>query len=274
MPELPEVETTRKGILPFIDQKRITSVALYRNAIRHPIPPQFGETCEGSRVISVQRRAKYILLGLDVGQTILIHLGMSGVLRMHKNQPEIVKHDHALFAFENGSHMVFHDPRRFGMLDLLPTDRLYEDTRLAGLGPEPLEAGFDAEYLHQAFAGKKQAIKQAIMDQRIVVGVGNIYAAESLFLSGIHPETKAGSVSKKKLAVLVHYIKEVLNAALASGGSTLRDYVRSSGDSGYFQHHFQVYGRENEPCLACATPITRITQAGRSTFYCGVCQKK
>ncbi|MBN67190.1 MAG: DNA-formamidopyrimidine glycosylase [Rickettsiales bacterium] len=274
MPELPEVETVRRGLAPVMEQQRIVSVQLNRPDLRIPLPEHMAETLEGSRIRTIGRRAKYLLFHLDNGQVLLAHLGMSGrMLLMPKADYSAHKHDHVLWDLENGIRFVFQDPRRFGLMTLCDEAALDAHTLLAHLGPEPLGNHFNADYLRERLASKKVAIKPALMDQQIVVGVGNIYASEALFLAGVHPSRPANKV-KKELDALVEAIQKVLQSAIDSGGSTLRDYVRSSGEMGYFQHCFAVYGRQGEPCQRCGNPIEKYTQIGRSTFFCGVCQPK
>jgi formamidopyrimidine-DNA glycosylase len=271
MPELPEVETVKNGLTPIIG-KRITEVTLRRKNLRFPFPEAFALTVTDARVSTLTRRAKYILAQLENNRTILLHLGMSGKILLHKAMPnEWQKHDHVIFHFEDGSVLVFNDARRFGVMDLLPTDGSLHPL-LSHLGPEPLCEAFTGAFLHTALQKKQAPIKHALMDQKLVVGVGNIYAAEALFLARIHPKKKASTLSKKQCDLLVSAIKKILSDAIASGGSTLRDYVRSSGDMGYFQHQFQVYGRENKPCVQCHSALKKITQQGRSTVFCPSCQ--
>ncbi len=272
MPELPEVETVCRGIAPHLIEMKIDSVVLNRPDLRVPFPPHFAESLQGRTVAAISRRAKYILIHLDNDLVWLIHLGMSG--RLLLGMPEEVvraKHDHVEVRFSNGMVMVYHDARRFGSMSLATKATLERHVMLAHLGVEPLEEAFNTAYLSERFASKNAPVKHVIMDQEVVVGVGNIYASEALFRSKIHPKTPASEVLP--VAELVKSIKDVLREAIASGGSTLRDYVRSNGDSGYFQHQFDVYGRHGKPCVRCATMIERMTQQGRSSFYCPSCQR-
>lgn len=273
MPELPEVETTRLGLEPVMKAARIKHVQLFRRDLRQPVPEGFEAALVGKRIQNLRRRAKYILIDLEKGPTILAHLGMSGTFTI-TTTPEYIRriHDHCIIDLDNGYRVVFHDPRRFGLLLLLEQEGEATHPLIAHLGPEPLSNNFHAEYLSNAIKPRKSAIKPALMDQKIVVGVGNIYASESLFLAGIDPRMPAQKAAKHA-EKLVSSIRTVLDAALQSGGSTLRDYVRSSGDMGYFQHHFRVYDRAQMPCESCLSPIRHIMQTGRSTYFCKQCQR-
>jgi formamidopyrimidine-DNA glycosylase len=279
MPELPEVQTVVSEMQNSLVGQKITDVITLRDKIRYDIPDL--SVIIGAKVASVERRAKYIIITCHsheggnlkipayAGMTeynLIMHLGMSG--KIHIGQPrERVKHDHIVFEFANGAEMVFNDARRFGFV-------IFDDGEsLAHLGVEPLSDEFDADFLLAKLKGKKQPIKTAIMDQALVVGVGNIYAAEALFRSKILPTRLAGKVTKAECKKLVQNIKNVLAEAIESGGSTLRDYVRSSGDLGYFQHCHQVYGHAGEPCVVCKTIILNTKLGGRSSFFCPVCQK-
>lgn len=273
MPELPEVETVCRGLELSLAGDRVTRVMLRRKGLRTEFPKDFEEKVTGSVWKQVTRRAKYIVVELDNGHTILAHLGMSGRMIVHHAAPNRFEtHDHAVFYFASGKMLMFNDARRFGVLTLVPTQQLNQHPLLRNLGVEPLEKEFSAAYLKTMLAARSAPIKTALMDQRVVVGVGNIYAAEALFLAGISPLSPARN-SAPHAAAIIRAVQKVLKAAIASGGSTLRDYVRSSGEAGYFQHTFNVYGREGKPCVTCRTPIIRITQSGRSTFYCGKCQR-
>lgn len=273
MPELPEVETVCRGLRQHITGLHIDEALVRRPAIRIPVPQDLPRRVQGARIESVERRAKYILLHLDNGYTILAHLGMSGRMMVHSTSMPLEKHDHIVFSLNDGKTVVFHDPRRFGLVTGEDTAAMAAHPLLAGLGAEPLGAEFDGGYLHVRLQRRKQQVKTAIMDQKLVVGVGNIYASEALHRCGIHPERAANGITRKQVDALVVAIRQVLEEAIASGGSTLRDYVNSAGASGYFQHRFAVYGREGKPCRHCATPVQRLTQAGRSTFFCSSCQK-
>jgi formamidopyrimidine-DNA glycosylase len=277
MPELPEVETVVRELQKSLTGHKFTEIITTRSNIREEIPDL--SCLEGAEIKEVERRAKYIIIRLQATgnrqkkeqstiacqlSPLIIHLGMSGTIRIGKPEAH-KKHDHVIFSLSNGREMVFNDPRRFGLVTL------YNDKYFKDLGPEPLQPEFNVKYLKNALASRSCAIKLAIMDQKVVVGVGNIYASEALFRSRINPTCPANKV--KNHAELIKNIQNVLSEAIISGGSTLRDYVRSSGDLGYFQHHHAVYGHDGEPCQVCSTKIKKITQGGRSTFYCAKCQK-
>ena len=277
MPELPEVETTRRGILPFIDQQRVAKVIVRQPKLRWLIPPEIHEM-EGAIVSSVTRRGKYILLGIDLsGQTTrqataIIHLGMSGSLRVLELGVAPEKHDHFDIVLENGKIIRLRDPRRFGAV-LWTTRNPAKHKLLRSLGPEPLSDDFNADYLYHQSRGRSVSIKQFIMNAQIVVGVGNIYACESLFKAGISPKRLAGKTSKQRYQTLVLMIKEVLAQAIEQGGTTLRDFMQVEGKPGYFQQQLFVYGRAGQACLNCETPIRQFKQGQRSTFYCAKCQR-
>ena len=275
MPELPEVETVCRGLRQSIIGQTIAQIEYLRPDLRIPFPDHFQEQLEGKTIRAIRRRSKYILIELDNSLLWIIHLGMSGKVLLVDELPEQpAKHDHVLVRFENDSGLIYNDARRFGLMTLIETASLPSHPLFVRLGPEPLENNFTPDYLYSKLQNKTSPIKQVIMDSHVVVGVGNIYACESLFRSNIAPQTPANSIDRKKTGQLTQHIKKVLEEAIASGGSTLRDYVRSDGDLGYFQHRFAVYGRENEPCPHCQTPIQRIKQQGRSSFYCPQCQSK
>ncbi|ADE12589.1 bifunctional DNA-formamidopyrimidine glycosylase/DNA-(apurinic or apyrimidinic site) lyase [Sideroxydans lithotrophicus] len=271
MPELPEVETTLRGIAPHLKQRRIVDVVIRNPDLRWPIPGNLPELLRGHIVQDLQRRAKYLLISFGHG-TLILHLGMSGSLRIQPLDTSAEKHDHFDLVMDNGQLLRLRDPRRFGAV-LWHQGDVAQHPLLASLGPEPLLAGFDADTLYAATRKRKAAIKLVIMDNHVVVGVGNIYANEALFRAGIRPQLAAGKISKERCARLTVTIKEVLRAAIRKGGSSLRDYVDSNGKQGYFQQHYFAYGRTGEPCRVCATPIRQIRQGQRSTFYCPRCQK-
>lgn len=274
MPELPEVETVTHALKQECEGLAIESVLCRRLNLRYPLPAGFADKLKNRRIIKVRRRAKYVLCDLDDGNTLILHLGMSGRVLIHTKLPqEYHAHDHIIMTFETGKTLVFNDARRFGMVDLCLTKTLRKYKFLKALGPEPFSPDFSGEALYATLRKRKNSIKAALMDQRVVAGLGNIYVCEALFRSGIAPQKAASAISREKAQKLVRDIRKVLQEAIQSGGSTLRDYVRSNGDAGYFQHHFQVYGREGEPCFVCGTPIKRMVQQGRSTFYCARCQK-
>lgn len=275
MPELPEVETALRGISPHISGKTVAAVQVRQPKLRFPVTPGLSQLLHGQTVQGCTRRAKYLLMHFPAG-ILLVHLGMSGSLRIftavNPQAAEAGRHDHIDIAFSDGTLLRYHDPRRFGMV-LWFAGAPEHHPLLASLGPEPLDAAFDAAYLYGRLHTQKRAIKQALMDNAVVVGVGNIYANESLFYAGISPKRPANKVSRKECAALVENIKTVLTRAIAAGGSTLRDFVDSEGNSGYFQQEYAVYGRHNEPCPQCGSLILKTMLGQRGTFYCGNCQK-
>jgi formamidopyrimidine-DNA glycosylase len=279
VPELPEVETVCRGLAKPLIGARITAAAAHRADLRAPLPKDLGKRLKGSHITAVARRAKYILVALDTNETLLLHLGMSGRMVLTNKDVPLQKHDHISLAFDNGLHARFNDPRRFGYCDLVPTPQINEHKLLRSLGIEPLSADLTPQKLEALLKGKKTSIKVTLLDQRLVVGIGNIYACEALFEAGINPKRLAGSLKKEEIKRLVPAIRKILNKAIKAGGSSLRDYVQADGELGYFQHHFAVYDRENLRCPGCKCDIVktkgvaRITQAGRSTFYCATKQK-
>ncbi len=273
MPELPEVETVMRGLAPTLTGHRLERVEARRPDLRWPLPEDFARRLTGRRVERLSRRAKYILAHLDDGMVWITHLGMSGRMFVRAAPLPPERHDHVLLETDAGRQIVFQDHRRFGMMDLASQNALGAYRHFAALGPEPLEDGFDADVLNAALVGRNTPIKAALLDQKVVAGLGNIYVCEALFRAGISPRRRAAAVAGKRAARLVPEIKAVLQEAIAAGGSSLRDYVQSNGELGYFQHDFRVYGREGEPCSACAAPVQRIVQSGRSTFFCGRCQR-
>jgi formamidopyrimidine-DNA glycosylase len=271
MPELPEVETTRAGIEPHVTGARIREVIVRRRDLRQPVSADLAEI-EGRRVSSVKRRSKYLLLGIDDGSTVLIHLGMSGSLRVISPGDPWKTHDHIGLTLSNGRQLRFHDPRRFGLFLRIHGDPAAHPL-LAGLGPEPLEAGFTVDHLHQVCSKRAAPIKLVIMDAKVVVGVGNIYASEALFRAGILPRTPAKRLSKPRLARLVEAIRSVLADSIREGGTTLRDFLNSDGKPGYFRQRLFVYERKGEPCRVCGTPVRHAVLGQRSTYWCPKCQK-
>lgn len=269
MPELPEVETTTRGLAPHITQQIIAAVNIYRPNLRWPIPSELKKLV-GQSSGTIERRAKYMLWHFDSG-TVVMHLGMSGSMRIVDADSELKKHDHFEVIFNNGKALRFNDPRRFGAVLWQPQGE--ELSVIKALGPEPLTDDFNGDYLYQKLKTRKGAIKNAIMTNAVVVGVGNIYASESLFLSGIHPKRAANRVSHERCHQLVKNIKRVLAKAIAQGGTTLKDFTQADGSPGYFAQELNVYGRTDEPCLVCQTPIKNITLGQRSSFYCPRCQK-
>jgi len=271
MPELPEVETTRSGIAPHIENNIITDVIVRNRSLRWPIPTGLKNKLQNQKIISVTRRAKYLLINFEIG-TLIIHLGMSGSLRILPTTEAVEKHDHFELQFKDGICLRLRDPRRFGCV-LWTKDDPYEHKLLTHLGPEPLDQIFNADLLFERSRKRKITIKQFIMDAKIVVGVGNIYASESLFLAGINPKRLAGKITKQNSLDLTAAIKKILKQAIKQGGTTLKDFKSSEGKPGYFQQKLKVYDRKDEACLNCKKPIKQITLGQRSTFYCSNCQK-
>jgi len=289
MPELPEVETVRLGLAPAMEGHVLTDVETRRGNLRIPFPPDFVGRTKGRTVKALRRRAKYLLADLDSGETLVIHLGMSGRMSVYTEGKQRKlgnyvyspapdgagqgKHDHVVFETNAPARIVFNDHRRFGLMTLVATDHLDQDKLFRDVGIEPLSPKFNAAYLAKRLEGKKTPIKSALLDQRVVAGLGNIYVCEALFRSGISPKRLAGSIKKERIPPLITAIKKVLKDAIAAGGSTLRDHAQATGDPGGFQHHFLVYDREGKPCkLGCPGTVKRVVQSGRSTFYCPRCQ--
>lgn len=271
MPELPEVETAMRGLEARLVGRKIVDFAQHRADLRFPLPPELPERLMGCRILGFTRRAKYILARLDNDHSILLHLGMSG--RLLFDGEAAGPHEHLTFRFDDGSILRYVDPRRFGMLDLVAEARLDDHPRLAGLGLEPLDPEFDGKMLKRVLEGRISPIKTAIMNQKLVVGVGNIYACESLFKARISPFRPADDLKPAACKRLAEAIRNVLQAAIEAGGSSLRDYVQTDGELGYFQHQFEVYGRADQPCPACHNPIKSAVQANRTTFFCERCQR-
>lgn len=291
MPELPEVETVRMGLVPALEGHKFVHVETRRGDLRIPFPQDFAKRLIGRHVRRLRRRAKYLLAELDRGETLVIHLGMSGRMAVYAEGKECKlgqyvyeafppeagygKHDHVVMETDAPARIVFTDHRRFGLMTLIDTKTVDKDKLFRDLGAEPLSDAFGALYLIDALKGKKTPIKGALLDQRVIAGIGNIYACEALFRAGISPKRVASRVQKPSIALLVHAIRSVLTQAIKAGGSSLRDYKKADGDLGNFQHHFAVYDREGEPCprKGCGSTVKRIVQAGRSTFYCPTCQR-
>lgn len=269
MPELPEVETTVRGLRPVLDGQRITLVRLRRPDLRRPFPADLGQRLTGATVTGLSRRAKYGLIETDRGDTMVFHLGMSG--RWRVDPSDVLPHDHLILETAT-QRLALNDARRFGSVDLLATTALADFPAFKALGPEPLGPDLTAAYLHRALAGRVASIKLLLLDQRIVAGLGNIYVCEALHLAGISPKRAGGDLSRAKLERLVAAIRSVLLSAIEAGGSTLRDYARPDGELGYFSKQFAVYGREGEPC-ACGGTVARYAEGGRSTFWCPKCQR-
>lgn len=274
MPELPEVETVCRGLATVLPGRTLAKVDVRRKDLRIPFPPGFAAALTGRTVKAIRRRAKYVLIDLDDGQVLIVHLGMAGRMQISDPASALGRHDHVIFTTDDACQIRFNDPRRFGLMTLTSADTIASHKLFRHLGPDPLGNAFNAEVLSAALKGRKTSIKVALLDQRIVVGVGNIYACESLHRAGIAPTRKAGTVAGARAEKLVPAIQQVLRDAIAAGGSSLRDHVQVSGELGYFQHAWQVYGREGEACKTCGTAtVKRIVQAARSTFYCRACQR-
>ena len=281
MPELPEVETVVRGLRPRLEGHVLARVQQRRDSLRFPLPADFAKRLTGRRVRAVGRRAKYILVYLDNEEVLLAHLGMSGRMVLVRQPGEALDpHDHLIFHTEEGAELRFNDARRFGMMDLVPETELDEHKLLRNLGPEPLSNAFNGPALAESLAGKRTPIKAALLDQRVVAGLGNIYACEALYFAGLSPRRQAYTVQGGRAERLARAIRDVLTRAVAAGGSSLRDYVQADGELGYFQHEWAVYDREGEPCPHCSgeakrncAGIRRLVQSGRSTFYCATHQR-
>jgi len=293
MPELPEVETVRRGLAPVMEGARFTKLEARRPDLRWPLPKDFAGRVEGTQVTGLGRRGKYLLADLSSGEVLIMHLGMSGSFRVDNRSDTHVpgdfhhargsgsNHDHVVFQMSSGATITFNDPRRFGFMKLVKRSELERDPLMRALGPEPLGNAFDAAMLAKACAGKKTSLKAALLDQKIVAGLGNIYVCEALHRAHLSPRRQASTIARKsgqpneRADHLVEAIRAVLHDAIKQGGSSLRDHRQTSGELGYFQHHFRVYDREGERCptKGCSGTIRRIVQNGRSTFYCPVCQK-
>ncbi|ATN32712.1 DNA-formamidopyrimidine glycosylase [Rhizobium sp. ACO-34A] len=296
MPELPEVETVRRGLSPTMEGAVIRQLELRRPDLRFPLPRDFAARLQGRRIIALSRRAKYLLIDLDDGATVIAHLGMSGSFRIeageagdmpgdfHHPRSKDEKHDHVIFHLDGadgGSRVIYNDPRRFGFMDLTTRNELDIYPAFRDLGPEPVGNALSADYLAGRFAGKQQPLKSALLDQKVIAGLGNIYVCEALWRSHLSPERAAATLvtptgrPKQQLLVLTEAIRAVIADAIAAGGSSLRDHIQTDGTLGYFQHSFSVYDREGSSCRTpdCRGTVERITQAGRSSFYCRICQK-
>ena len=271
MPELPEVETTRRGLAPLLVGQRIRTVVVRNPRLRQPVPRQLARRVSGATIRSLARRGKYLLVDCGAG-TLILHLGMSGRLWVTDGASAVTAHDHFDLVLENGTVVRLRDPRRFGLV-LWQAGEALRHPLLAGIGPEPLSAEFDGAWLHRATRNRSAAVKLVLMDSHVVAGIGNIYANEALFRAGIPPRTAARRLSRERCGLLAEKIRETLELALHAGGSSLRDYVGADGMAGNFQSQFQVYGRAGEPCRHCGAAIRGIQQGQRSTFYCPKCQK-
>src|SRR5271163_3674510 len=292
MPELPEVETVRRGLMPSMVGAVIDKVELRRADIRFPFPASFEKRLSGRRIVAVSRRAKYLLFSLDSGETLIAHLGMSGSFRIEKpdastrgeflyERSKDPKHDHVVLTLDNGYAVIYNDPRRFGFMDLAASGALADHPRLSGLGAEPLGSDFNAHFLARLFAGARTSLKAGLLDQKRIAGLGNIYVCEALFRARLAPSRQASVLADARgaptraAAAIAEAIRNVLEEAIEAGGSTLRDHRQANGELGYFQHVFKVYDREGQPCVRerCRGIIARTVHSGRSTFYCPVCQK-
>jgi len=296
MPELPEVETVKRGLAPSMEGRLLTRLELRRPDLRFPLPADFAARVEGRRIVSLSRRAKYLLIDLEDGLSILSHLGMSGSYRIerqdetglpgqfHMARSRDEKHDHVIFHLDgpdgDSARIIYNDPRRFGFMDLVERRNMDQHAAFAGLGPEPVGNALDADYLASRFKGKAQPLKSTLLDQRVIAGLGNIYVCEALWRAHLSPAKPAGALVSAEgrpvtaLEDLTFAIRTVIAEAIEAGGSSLRDHIQADGSLGYFQHSFNVYDREDEPCRTpgCHGTVQRMTQAGRSTFYCSVCQ--
>ncbi len=283
MPELPEVETVRRGLEPVMSGQVIARADIRRPDLRWPLPDRMAERLTGQRVERLRRRSKYILAELDSGETLIIHLGMSGRMLIsgsmlgdfHHDHPTPEKHDHIVLDMSDGARITFNDARRFGAMDLTPTATLEDHWLLKAIGPEPLGNAFNEDYLVTQLKGRNTPIKSALLDQRLVAGLGNIYVCEVLHRAGISPTRKARQIARTRVRMLVPIIRQVLQEAIDAGGSSLRDHRQTNGELGYFQHTFRAYDRQGQPCQTpgCSGTITRIVQSGRSSFYCAQCQR-
>lgn len=286
MPELPEVETVRRGLAPFFNGARFAKVEARRADLRFALPENFATRLEAATVHSLDRRGKYLIASLSTGESLIMHLGMSGrftIIAEENSKPghfvhqtaDKARHDHIVFHLDGArpARVVYNDPRRFGFMDLVASDHINECRHFDRMGPEPLSNSFSLEAFEQALRGRGALIKNALLDQQIIAGLGNIYACEALFRAGISPRRRAATIPGRRAARLLPAIRQVLQEAIEQGGSSLRDFAHADGALGYFQHGFQVYDREGAPCLECGAPVRRLTQGGRSTFYCSTCQR-
>jgi formamidopyrimidine-DNA glycosylase len=282
MPELPEVETVRRGLAPVLEGAVIEKAITRRAGLRFPFPADFSKRLEGNKILQLRRRSKYILIECADGLVVILHLGMSGRVTIYKDNlgkdgepPTIGKHDHVSLITKRGDHIIYTDPRRFGIITFGDLATIDQHPLLKNIGPEPLGNQFNARVLHKGLTGKKASIKAMLLDQKLVAGLGNIYVCEALWRAGIDPTRKAGSINGGLANDLVPIIRDILTEAIKAGGSSLKDYAQTDGELGYFQHSFKVYGREGEACSkkACGGTVARIAQSGRSTFFCPKCQR-
>ena len=274
MPELPEVEVLRRSLEPHLVGDRIERVEVLNPSLREPVDAaRLRRDVKGRGVLALRRRSKYLLIDLEGGRTLVVHLGMSGRLTLVPEGTPLEPHEHVAFHLRSRRRLRLRDPRRFGLVFSFPTGRMEEDAHFARLGVEPLEPGFSGETLARAAAGRRGPVKAFLMDAGVVVGVGNIYASESLYRAGVHPARSVARISRARWERIAESVKAVLRQAITQGGTTLNDFADGEGNSGYFQVSLSVYDREDQPCLACGRPVRRIVQAGRSTFYCSGCQR-
>jgi formamidopyrimidine-DNA glycosylase len=274
MPELPEVETIRRGLVPLLTGRRVLRVTVRERRLRETIAVRGLARLRGATVTGVRRRSKYLLMDTDAGLTLLIHLGMTGQLWVSEAIRPRRPHEHVVVALDDGRELRFADARRFGLLRVLQSDRAHREPRLKGLGPEPLDLGLTGEALFRATRGRKKPVKNFLMDSRAIAGVGNIYACEALYRSGVNPKRAVGRIGRDGWDQLLANLREVLNEAITAGGTTLRDFLNAEGDAGYFAISLRVYDQAGKPCRHCGDRIRRIVQAGRSTFYCPRCQAR
>ncbi len=279
MPELPEVETVKQALIPILENRRVFSVFVGRRDLRWPLPENLAKRLTNRVFTHLSRRGKYVLMHLDSGEVLLLHLGMSGSVRIHKHKPELGQHDHFMLEMApqigsgSRSYVVLNDPRRFGWIDLFAESALLKHKLLVGMGPEPLGNSFSAARLEAAFKGRSAPVKNALLNQALIAGIGNIYANEALFLSGISPRRKAGTITGGRAERLATAIVTTLRAAIEVGGTSLRDHVQPGGEIGYFVQRLTVYGQAGKPCPRCSSLIKTIVQSGRSSFYCSRCQR-
>jgi formamidopyrimidine-DNA glycosylase len=281
MPELPEVETVRRGLAPVMEGQRIERLVHNRADLRFPFPDKFAERLTGARIMHLGRKAKFLTLALSTDEVLVMHLGMTGRFTVageklgefHHETGTDPRHDHVVFTLGNGASVTYNDPRRFGFMELWPAQHFRAYPRLMAMGPEPLSNGFSEAYLNDALQGRKTPIKSALLDQSVIAGLGNIYVCEALWRAGVSPRRSAATVPGQRAARLVPAINDVIAEAIAAGGSSISDFASASGELGYFQHAFAVYDREGEPCRNCTKPIQRVVQSGRSSFFCSACQR-
>ena len=281
MPELPEVETVRRGLAPVMEGQRIERVVQNRANLRFPFPERFAERLTGAQIMHLGRKAKFLTLALSTDEVLVMHLGMTGRFTVvgdklgafHHETGTDPRHDHVVFHLESGARVTYNDPRRFGFMELWPAAQFQAYPRLMAMGPEPLSNGFSEAYLNAALKGRKTPIKSALLDQSVIAGLGNIYVCEALWRAGVSPRRSAATIPGQRAARLVPAINDVIAEAIAAGGSSISDFASASGELGYFQHSFAVYDREGDACRNCGKPVQRIVQSGRSSFFCSACQR-